>query len=618
MRKNRNGFTLVELLLVIGLLAIIIAITIPLVVEIAESSRRKAFYLYGLNLVQKATEKYVSTYTNLDDYSYDEWENAACVTYNIATDLSIKNTGDYQGWAQIRRSSSTTTDSDQRIGIVKFDITPSATDNQAYFDANGRYMDGLLYPKYCIGNGTTCTPEKPINVQENQYTLEVKKTLDKNQTLCVNYQKAQKIAGKDTLVNAETKCITYDDTTAAAYVSGAAVDGTNLIPLPTDYKYEVILTYIDNSYVIENINMEGITEKEFIEQLDAEMQERASYTPEEKLVITNPTCKPGETPTEELGRRTFAPTQPTIPKTTKEAKNVQLKSLTISNVDISFNPGQLSYSVEVPNSINSVRIHAEPEVETTKVTYTEYVDLSIGRNVISISLEDIDGESNRYIIYINRLNTNTTRTTISTTTTTRSTRSKGVVIYTTREITTAEGAPDPSLPESNAQLEFLTISKHQDFTFNPDTYYYDLKIDKDEDMLYLNYRAKNPNATVIVTGNSNLKNGSQVEILVRSENEYYTKSYIINIYREGNTVSFALLFRIMAIVLGILLALILVWLTLARRSMRPKKEKRIQVITKTTQQTQTTSVFDSTPKKVVINTNQNNDQNNDQNNNKPN
>ena len=61
-----------------------------------------------------------------------------------------------------------------------------------------------------------------------------------------------------------------------------------------------------------------------------------------------------------------------------------------------------------------------------------------------------------------------------------------------------------------------------------------------------------------------------------------------------------LLFRVIAIVLGIVLVVILIWLTLTRRSMRPKKGKQVQVITKTTQNGPSTSVFDNQPKKVVI------------------
>jgi len=597
MRKNKNGFTLVELLLVIAILAIVIAITIPMVAEITDNSKKKAFYLYALNLVSKAQEKYVSTYSNLDEFKYDDWVSAQCVTYNIKNDLAIKNTGNYEGWVQITRIEPDQSTIHEKLVNIPLSITVNETENQQLYENTGRYKDGILYPKYCVSDdGSTCTPDRSINVQEYQYNLNVTKTLKEGQKLCVNYQKA--VNGK--LTNTDTVCKGYSDSDAQI--------------LPADYKYQVVLTFKDNSYAISNINMEGMKEKDFANKLDEEMQNRSTKSVVEKLQIVEPLC-PGVTRDPEiLGTGEYIE-QSTVSTTTEKVKEeILLKTLRIKGYDIGFNSGQLSYSLEVPNYVNSVEVYAEPMVDTTKVTYSSSTNLSIGRNLISVTLEDGEGNSNRYIVYINRLNTNTTRTTISTTTTTRSTRSRGVVIYTTREITTVEGAPDPALPESNAQLEFLTISKHEDFNFDPDTYYYDLKINDDEDMLYLNYRAKNPNAVVIVTGNSKLKNGSQVEILVRSENEYYTKSYVINIYREGSTISYKLLFRVLAIILGVLLLVIMIWLTITRRSMRLKRGKQVQVITKQSNNNGTSSsVFDSAPKKVVINTNKNDNNGNNTN-----
>ena len=599
MKKNRNGFTLVELLLVIAILAIIMAITIPMVMEITNSSRKKAFYLYGLNLVSKATETYVANYSDLDSFSTEKYEQASCVVYNLKTDLSLKNTGNYEGWVKVVRKEPKTTDINTKVVTVdlQVDHIPTEAENEEYYKTNKRYIDGIMYPKYCITSESSCAPKEQVNVQENQYKLSVSKSINKGERLCANYQVYNQSTNK--FEETEPICKAFDDPSA--------------LLLPTDYTYSVEVTYKDNTYALQSVDMEGMKEQDFNELMELEYKRRAGLGVEKKLVIYRPLCPDGWDENDPLGEGHQV--DPPISKETEKPvkEEVLLKSLTVSGCSIDFKSGQTSYSCEVPNTISSVKVHAEPMVTSTTVKYDPEYNLSIGRNTITLSIEDINGNTNRYVVYVNRLNSNTTRTTVTTTTTTRSTRSKGVVIYTTREITTAQGAPDPTLPESNAQLEFLTISKHQDFEFDPDVYYYDLKIDKGEDMLYLNYRAKNPKATVVVTGNSNLKDGSQVEILVRSENDYYTKSYIINVYREGNAISYTLLFRIIAIVLGIILAVVLIWLTLTRRSMRPKKGKQVQVITKTTQNGPSTSVFDNQPKKVVVNTNQNNDNNNNTN-----
>ena len=616
MKKNRNGFTLVELLLVIAILAIVVAITIPMVASITDSSRRKAFYLYGINLLSKGSEKYISEYTDLDDLTLDEFNQASCVVYDIQKDLDIKNTGNYEGWVRVKRTEPECVTS--KVAVVHLAVNPAPTkeQNEEYYTNNHKYIDGIMYPKYCITSGDTCTPDIPVTVQEYQYSLDVMKKVNEGETLCASYEKYNKSTEKFEV--AQKSCKKFEKKAPEPNEKCAKyTNEEDLLTVPQDYTYEVTLAYKDNNFAMQNINMESITEDTFKNKLEESINERAGKSYTQALEIYKPSCDPNNVEGFDrsivLGTRGEIIEKVTEIKEPEEEKEIMLDSLTISGYDIGFNSGQTSYSLEVPNSVTSVSVNAVPHDSSTTVTYDKEVNLAIGRNVISIYLESANGKSNRYVVYINRLNSNTTRTTVSTTTTTRSTMSKSTVVYTTRSITTKPGAPDPTLPESNTQLEFLTISKHQDFEFDPDIYYYDLKLDKDEDMLYLNYRAKNPNATVIVTGNSNLKNGSQVEILVRSENEYYTNSYIINVYREGSTINYTLLFRILAIVLGIILAVVLIWLTLTRRSMRPKKGKQIQVITKTTQTGQSTSVFDSQPKKVVVNTNQNNNDNNNPN-----
>lgn len=591
MRKNNKGFTLVELLLVIALLAVIVAITIPAVAQITDNSKRKAFYLYALNLVTKATNHYVAAYEDLEQISVDDLSKADCIVYDIKNDLEIENTGNYEGWVKIVRNKKEIGEVKNKLASITFSLpAPTETENEEYYKNNGKYKDGILYPKYCISKNGNCDPNQghSVNIQENQYSFTINKIIAEGETLCASYQKAE----GNRLVEAARNCIPY----------------SNAQILPTDYSYDVIVSFKDNSYAIEDLNMRNMDEKKFNVALEDYMT-RTGIQAKQRLEIHQPTCD--GTIGQVIGTQEEKTTQTTVITTKDAPEEILLSSLTVQGYDIGFNSGQLSYSLQVPNSVTSLNVSAVPMIPSTKVSISGQTGFSIGQNRINVFLEGENGNTNRYVIYINRLNSNTTRTTVSTTTTTRSTRSTGVVVYTTREITTAQGAPDPTLPESNAQLEFLTISKHQDFEFNPDIYYYDLKIDRDEDMLYLNYRAKQPGATVIVSGNSNLKNGSQVEVLVRSENEYYTKSYIINVYRESLSISYTLVFRTIAIVLGIILFVILVWLTLARRSMRPKKSKTIQVVTKQTKNnTGTTSVFDSNPNKVVVNTNKDNNNNN--------
>ena len=56
--KKKNGFTLVELLAVVVVLAIILAIAIPRVLKMIETSRKKAFNISEVMMI-KATREYV-------------------------------------------------------------------------------------------------------------------------------------------------------------------------------------------------------------------------------------------------------------------------------------------------------------------------------------------------------------------------------------------------------------------------------------------------------------------------------------------------------------------------------------------------------------------------------
>ena len=438
MRKNNKGFTLVELLLVIALLAVIVAISIPAVAQITDNSKRKAFYLYALNLVTKATNHYVAAYEDLEQISVENYSKADCIVYDIKEDLEIENTGNYEGWVKIIRNKKPASEVDSKLASITFTKSlPSGYDAETYYANNGKYYDGIMYPKYCITKDGDCNPDEghSINIQEYQYSYTINKVINKGETLCASYQT---LSG-NSLVRAAKNCMSYE----------------NALQLPTDYTYDVIVTFKDNYYAIEDLNMRNMDEKKFNVALE-EYVTRSGIEPKQRLEIHQPTCDGSTGKT--IGTAEEKTTKTTVITTKDAPEEILLSSLNVQGYDIGFNSGQLSYSMQVPNSVTSLNVTATPMIATTKVTITGQKDFSIGQNRINILLEGANGNTNRYVIYVNRLNSNTTRTTVSTTTTTRSTRSSGTIVYTTREITTAQGAPDPTLPESNAQLEFLTNS----------------------------------------------------------------------------------------------------------------------------------------------------------------
>ena len=92
-----KGFTLVELLAVIVILAIILLISIPAVLNSLSIARKKSFIEY-VSKIYTTTEKQF-----LVD-QMDNYELESCVLYNIK-DIGLASTGDYEGYTLIVKDS---------------------------------------------------------------------------------------------------------------------------------------------------------------------------------------------------------------------------------------------------------------------------------------------------------------------------------------------------------------------------------------------------------------------------------------------------------------------------------------------------------------------------------
>ena len=93
--KNKiKGFTLVELLAVIVILAIIMLIAIPAVLDSLQIARRKAFVEYVNKVVNLSEKKYLDGLVTGDS-------TGTCYIYDIKTDLGLATTGDYKGYVLV-------------------------------------------------------------------------------------------------------------------------------------------------------------------------------------------------------------------------------------------------------------------------------------------------------------------------------------------------------------------------------------------------------------------------------------------------------------------------------------------------------------------------------------
>ena len=110
-KLNKKGFTLVELLAVIVVLAIIMVLTLPTVMNSLSSARQSTFLLYASRMLDTAADKYQS----------DVLLNGGKKCYTIS-ELNGENTSSYKGRVLISTDGTTYTiqmyDANYQIGIT--------------------------------------------------------------------------------------------------------------------------------------------------------------------------------------------------------------------------------------------------------------------------------------------------------------------------------------------------------------------------------------------------------------------------------------------------------------------------------------------------------------------
>lgn len=210
--------------------------------------------------------------------------------------------------------------------------------------------------------------------------------------------------------------------------------------------------------------------------------------------------------------RTYSSTPPKTqaPSTTQTAQtqiapksnNANIKSLTIKANDDSdvvlspvFNPGVYDYEATVASNVKTVSI--TPILEDAKanaiISNNANEELKAGEdNKITITVTAEDGSKKAYNINIKR------------------------------EALT-----------SDATLKNLEIEETEKFKFDKDKFIYNVKIGKNVKSLTIIYELSDENSTINIEGNSELKNGSIVKLIVTAQ-DGTKKVYTLNIIKETN------------------------------------------------------------------------------------
>lgn len=172
--------------------------------------------------------------------------------------------------------------------------------------------------------------------------------------------------------------------------------------------------------------------------------------------------------------------------------NIYLKSLTLSNGNISFDKEKFEYTVNVGLDVEKITINAIPEDDKSTVKYDSEVQLNEGNNTVEIEVASQNGLKQIYKLNIVK-------------------------------------SDDSGLITSNNYLKELVVEGYT-ISFNKEMLSYSLNI-KEETRLNITAIPENEKATVNISGNNDLKNGSRIIITVTAEDNTI-KEYVINVSKD--------------------------------------------------------------------------------------
>ena len=272
-----------------------------------------------------------------------------------------------------------------------------------------------------------------------------------------------------------------------------------------------------------------------------------------------------------------------------------LKSLSISNVDISFKPELKNYIATVPYKVSSVQINStltDPKSSYTKGYGNRTVNLKEGLNNVQVKVKAENGSEAVYTIKITREKNDDSSLKSITVNDKEIAIKSGLLIYSTNvendvvkptikaipndskakveiakfsdleegsneisiTVTASNGTKSvyvidvirEKLISDNSKLKVLEIKNHE-ISFNRDELNYSVHISYDINQLDLVIEPEHEKATYVVTGNKDLENESIIKLKVTAEDQISTTTYSIKI--KKNKKPFNILFVIIPAVL---------------------------------------------------------------------
>ena len=199
-----------------------------------------------------------------------------------------------------------------------------------------------------------------------------------------------------------------------------------------------------------------------------------------------------------------------VTRKTNKSSNNYLSEIKLSNGNINFDRDKVDYSISVSYDVDEIDVDVKTEDSKSTYEILDNKNLKVGENTITIKVKAEDESIREYKIVVIRKEEN-------------------------------------QKLSNNSKLSSLKISNY-DIKFNSDVYEYNLKI-KNEYSLDISYTVEDLNSRVYVIGNKELKDGSEINVLVTAEDG--TESlYMINI-EKGNNIWIIIVIIVVIILIGI-------------------------------------------------------------------
>lgn len=242
---------------------------------------------------------------------------------------------------------------------------------------------------------------------------------------------------------------------------------------------------------------------------------------------------------EENTTKTTTTTTKVTTTTAKTDIKLYLKELNVEGQTIDFSKFKTNYEIKVLYDVESIKINAEAASDGINTEYQKEVNLEVGENEIPITLSDGTNSS----------------------------------VYTLKVIRLKEGEEIKDA-SNDATLKSLVLTGY-DIDFNSTVTSYELTVKYNVSNIEVKATPSDENAKFVITGNSDIVNGSVIKVDVQAE-DGTLMSYKINITKQNFFQTYKTYFLIGT---GVVL-LILIILVIIDRKKKVKKVPKTTVVKK--------------------------------------